>query len=355
MDNASGKWEAHKEVPCSSDACGSVFWGLCPCFLAPKPPGIPFFIGLTPNYGDVFDFALFDAGTEVNQGYFANLYLGQQSSQPGGGINPGLRENSVVTLVPAAEFQGTGGGAFPRMADLVGLSLSPAVDVVMSDGTRGTNGIDVMVEFTLEQKQNIGNEIHITFPEGFGFNSGGPTFVNITWWGLQRYLSSGAPRSADDILYGQPTQTLVDEQARTVQARWPEGTQIIPQETTTIVVVVHNIRSPNDCNLRKFDLNTYQCSTVDVHHAGTLFLYRCGSPIYSASSYGDALAVPQNCNICNACTFLYDNPDTALSVFQCQENGMTFYRTRPTALPVFTTYFNSGMFGGQCQLASSYP
>lgn len=24
----------------------------------------------------------------------------------------------------------------------------------------------------------------------------------------------------------------------------------------------------NDCNLRKFDLNTYQCSTVDVHHAG---------------------------------------------------------------------------------------
>lgn len=60
-------------------------------------------------------------------------------------------------------------------------------------------------------------------------------------------------------------------------------------------------------------------------------------------------------DICNACTFLYDNPDTALSVFQCQENGMTFYRTRPTALPVFTTYFNSGMFGGQCQLASSYP
>eukprot|EP00668_Euglena_longa_P014965 GGOE01019006.1.p1 GENE.GGOE01019006.1~~GGOE01019006.1.p1 ORF type:complete len:1004 (-),score=294.17 GGOE01019006.1:201-3035(-) len=324
-------------------------------FLAPKPPGIPFFIGLTPNYGDATDFALYDAGTEVSQGYFANLYLGQQSSQPGGGISPGPRAHGVITQVADAEFQGTGNGTFPRMSDLVSLALSPAMDVALSDSSRAQEGIDVMVEFTLEQKENIGNEIHVTFPEGFSFNSGGRTVVNVTWWGLQRYLSSGGPHSFDDALYGQPVETLVDEQARTVQARWREGTQIIPQETTTIVVVVRNVRPPNDCKLRKFDLNTFQCATVDVHNAGTLFLYRCGTPIYSASSYGDSQAVPQNCNICNACVFLYDNPETLLSMFQCQENGMTFYRSRPSALPVFPANFNAGMFSGQCLLAASSP
>ena len=42
----------------------------------------------------------------------------------------------------------------------------PYHQVSLSDQTRAQRGIDALVEFTLEARQNIGNEIHVEFPEG---------------------------------------------------------------------------------------------------------------------------------------------------------------------------------------------
>ena len=42
---------------------------------------LPFFT--VCSYGESKDVAMWDAGTETNQPYFANLQIGQQSSQPG--------------------------------------------------------------------------------------------------------------------------------------------------------------------------------------------------------------------------------------------------------------------------------
>ena len=76
------------------------------------------------------------------------------------------------------------------------------------------------------------------FFTGFSFNEGGITSANITWWGLQRYISdagNGQKDIWDDPQFDQPIFTVVDEQTRTVQIRWAEGTQLHPQYTTSVL------------------------------------------------------------------------------------------------------------------------
>jgi len=323
-------------------------------FLAPLQPGIPFFIGMRPNYGESKDVAMWDAGTETNQPYFANLQIGQQSSQPGGGVAGGLREYGRIQQVHPWEF-GIGNDTYPDPAKLVQLTLNPAMDVSLSDQTRAQRGIDALVEFTLEARQNIGNEIHVEFPEGFSFNEGGITSANITWWGLQRYISdagNGQKDVWDDPQFDQPIFTVVDEQTRTVQIRWAEGTQLHPQYTTSFLITVHNVRSPNNCDLKTFRLKTFQCYTHDLHKAGTVLLRKCGSPIVSYESRGSHAAVPAQCSICNSCVFKYKNPVTLMTVYECESNGMTFLRHMPTfftGVSILEKYFAYGpLYDGPC-------
>jgi len=342
-------------------------------FVAPLEGGIPFFTGLhgmKPNYGEQKDFTLWDAGTEINDPYFANLEIGYQSTQPGtkwmpvtAGHSHGIPENGTILMVPDWEMSpvALNNDTFPRPTDFMQITFSPSMEVLLGDQVRAQRGVDLLVEFTLEQGQNIGNEIHVVLPEEFSLDEGALTTANVTWWGFQRYINqnwahhndgpSNADRATlrsdgkamyDDPMYDQPPFTVVDHQTRTVMVRWAEGMQIQPKHTQTVYLTIHHVRNPNNCKMRTFSLSTHQCYTHDLHGAGTQLIRRCSAPLYSATSIRSTSAVPAHCNMCNACIFMYDNLATGNSVFECEENNQKFIRQRPTGFAHFGKYFDQG-------------
>lgn len=339
-------------------------------FVAPLEPGMPFFIGMKPNYGDQKDFTLFDAGTEVNQQYFANLGLGYMSQQPGSGQGLASRpENGTILPVADYEFSpiALNNDTYPNPQDFMQITFSPAMEVLLADQTRAQRGNDVLVEFTLEQGQNLGNEIHVQFPEGYTFHEGGLTTSNITWFGLQRYISRNSGRGPhhgashhgtldlfDDPSYDQPIHTVVNEETRVVQVRWAEGIQLNPLYTQEIYLTIHNVRPPNNCEPKSFSATTHQCHTADLHGQGTVLVRRCSAALYSISSVQSYSAVPSHCSMCNACVFMYEDLPTDSMIFECEQDGKKFIRQRPTGFPHFSQYFDHGtIYDKRCQIIGS--
>jgi hypothetical protein len=317
-------------------------------FVSPLAGGIPMFVGLKPNYGLTNDFTLWDAGTEVNQPYHANLHLGYQSSQQGGGIPGGAAEGGVIHVVNASEYAPFGeyNVSYPKPTDFMNVYIHPAMDVVLSSSVRAEKPIDIMLEFTMEATRPAGNEIAVQFPEGFTFHEGGATVSNVTWWWWQRYIGQKSKADFDDAKYGQP-QTHVDERSRTVYIRWHYDINIKPDFNLAISITIRNVGNPNNCDLKTWYLKARKCDEKNLNDAGVWMVRTCGPDLYDLQTRATT-AVPTGCNRCNACSFQYTNTAAGMDVFSCEDNGKTFIRERVSTLSVFPEYFDGGAFTGNC-------
>eukprot|EP00667_Euglena_gracilis_P001679 EG_transcript_1680 len=317
-------------------------------FVAPFNGGIPMFLGTTPNYGEQKDFTLWDSGTELDQVYFADLYLGQQSSQQGGGINPGPQQTVPMRPLQPAEYLPIYpfNVSYPKPVEFVHVYFNPGMDVQLASSVRAQQGVTIMTDLTLEAGAPMGNEIALTFPEGFRFNQGGPTVGNVTWWGWEQWANvSGGDNWKEFAQFGTPA-TFLDVQSRTVYLRWPENTTLAPNHNQRVAVLVYNITNPNNCNYGTWYLRTRQCYMKDLNNAGVFAVRECGPDLYSIR-YRGTTGAPSGCTRCNACAFLYTSP-VGVDVFSCEDSGRQFLRERPAGLPVFENYYSGGDYTGAC-------
>lgn len=315
-------------------------------FLAPPLWAIPFFDGLTPNYGDqTSHLVLWDAGTEVNQPYFANLHLGlMQSNQPGG-VTGGIEELGLVARVAPWEFLSTApnNDTYPTPRQIVRVSLLPGLTTTLSDRTRGSSNVVAQIGFTLDKLKPLGNEFRVAFPSGFRFVDG--TVSNVTWKPDLRHLK-GRNVVFEDIAYGQPV-TVADPANRTVRLIWPQGTVITPKTNEALSILISGIILPNNCETGDYTINTYQCEDVDLHGQGAWTVRKCTGPLFSATSRASS-GVAADCTICNACLFVASNPATGMSTFECEHGGKKFLRDRPMGDASFSNFLGSGPSNGQC-------
>eukprot|EP00906_Rhabdomonas_costata_P012926 RCo018572 len=280
-------------------------------FFSTAPAGYSLFDASgNPMWNASIPLFLYDAGTEIDQGYWANYYLGQQSTQPGGGSFSGTvitQQLGTVALLNDSLY--TGLLPYPRPETVLLAMCNKGFDVILQPNSRGYEGGSVLVEFTFDTIFGLGNEIHLHFPPDFTFHRGNATATGAT------LLQGFAPSTpAPDVLI----------QNSTVMLQWAAN---VTFSAATVFFQLTNLGFPNNCLPGLFTFSTKYCTT---HSSGGAGVYRdCSSPTSFVSAVVPDGA-PTQCTICNACKFLYTHPTTGEAVFQCEDSGVSFTRRSPS-------------------------
>jgi hypothetical protein len=180
---------------------------------------------------------------------------------------------------------------------------------VFPPNKRGYDGASVTVSINFPTAA-LGNEIWVTFPEEFGFNSMGMTGIKYP---------VGIPM---------PDTIMVSEEEHQVQLRWNNSVPLLT-DTYLVSFTVTHVALPNNCDEEEYKIKTAQCYLDDFMNAGVLHYRKCtpASTDLEMEAEPDN-GVPKGCRKdgCDACKYLYTSPVDNGMVYSCEHQGQTFYR-----------------------------
>eukprot|EP00667_Euglena_gracilis_P000070 EG_transcript_70 len=238
-----------------------------------------------PQWGTTAEMFLYDAGTAVNQPFWANLNLGHDSRQlDGGSYYLGQTpEQQLVRLVPTAELQAPG-DVYPLPGRLVRVTLDRGLDVELYPLVNAFSGGNATVQVALPPDVPLGNELRIHFPADlFGFNANGRATRAVVLAGLD-----AMPQLPPTVVSGS-----------TVIVRF---NQSIALTGRLAVLLVDNLRLPPVCGETEYSITTHQCDVIDLHGAGRYFYRQCGPPLTTIVGTPPN-GMPQGCDACHSCVF----------------------------------------------------
>jgi hypothetical protein len=180
---------------------------------------------------------------------------------------------------------------------------------VFPPNKRGYDGASVTVSINFPTAA-LGNEIWVTFPEEFGFNSMGMTGIKY---------AVGIPM---------PDTVMVSEEEHQVQLRWNDSVPLLT-DTHLVSFTVTHVALPNNCDEEEYKIQTATCHLEDFMNAGVLHYRKCTPAATDLEMEAKPdNGVPNGCRKdgCDACKYLYTNPVDNGMVYSCEHQGQTFYR-----------------------------
>eukprot|EP00667_Euglena_gracilis_P007440 EG_transcript_7518 len=176
---------------------------------------------------------------------------------------------------------------------------------------RGADGGSVTVAVNFNSS-NVGNEIWVTLPPDFEYNSGGATNVTFP-------IGVAAPTDVV-VLPSSPSQ---------VQLRWRNSSRVPFINGTFVAFTLTNVALPNNCDPKPWRLQTAYCYVDNFLSAGVLYYRKCAPNATDVDVRLPSGAAPTGCRPdgCNACKLLYVNNQTNDLVYSCEHQGQVFFRT----------------------------
>eukprot|EP00667_Euglena_gracilis_P000080 EG_transcript_80 len=256
-------------------------------FVGNSEVGQPLFdADCVPLWGKQVEMFLWDAGTAVDQPFWANLYVGRDSRQLYGGSYAlgQLPAHDFVRQLNATELSNPL-DLYPPPGRLVRVSIDRGLDVTLQPLTNAFQGGNATVEVTLPPDAPLGNALHVEFPPGwFRFNANGVPTKAVVLSGLAPTL---------------PVLPNVTVDGNVVQLRF--GQDLVLSDRL-VVLLLDSLVLPPVCGELLYRVTTHACQAHDVHNAGKYVYEVCGPALTTAVGVPPN-GMPRGCDACNACVF----------------------------------------------------